>query len=42
MPTALMEMLTNDDAARAGRLMEAVLGTGKIEIPALEAAYEGR
>lgn len=41
-PTVLLEMLRDDDPERAGRVMRAMLGMTKIEIPALEAAYEGR
>ncbi|MGH9470879.1 MAG: VOC family protein [Terriglobia bacterium] len=40
-PTVLIEMLQDKDAAKAKRVMQAMLGMKKIEIPALKRAYEG-
>jgi len=40
-PTILPKMLRDKDAARARRVMEAILGMVKIDIKALEEAYEG-
>ncbi len=40
-PTALGEMLSDPDPARAQRVMEAMLKMTKIEIPVLKQAYEG-
>lgn len=40
-PTVLNEMLQDDDAERAGRVMRAMLEMKKIDIPRLEEAYEG-
>ena len=39
-PTALGEMLSDPDPAKAGRVMEAMLKMTKIEIPLLKQAYE--
>ncbi len=39
-PTALGEMLSDPDPARAQRVMEAMLKMTKIEIPVLKQAYE--
>lgn len=38
-PTVLQEMLQDEDADRANRVMKAMLQMSKIEIPALESAY---
>jgi len=40
-PTALGEMLGDEDPARASRVMQAMLTMGKIEIAGLRKAYEG-
>ena len=40
-PAALMEMMADKDAAKAGRVMQAMLGMTKIDIAALKRAYEG-
>jgi predicted 3-demethylubiquinone-9 3-methyltransferase (glyoxalase superfamily) len=40
-PTILGQMLTDSDAVRAKRVMEAMLGMKKIEIDGLKRAYEG-
>jgi predicted 3-demethylubiquinone-9 3-methyltransferase (glyoxalase superfamily) len=40
-PTALQEMLQDEDSERANRVMEAMLKMSKIEIKGLERAYEG-
>lgn len=39
-PTVLPELLRDEDAERSGRVMEAMLQMGKIDIGALEDAYE--
>jgi predicted 3-demethylubiquinone-9 3-methyltransferase (glyoxalase superfamily) len=41
-PSALMEMMSDKDAAKAGRVMQAMLGMTRIDIAALKRAYEGR
>ena len=41
-PTALGEMLQDKDAAKAKRVMEAMLKMTKIDIKALREAYEQR
>ena len=41
-PTILGRMLKDPDRARANRVMQAMLKMKKIEIPKLQAAYEGR
>ena len=41
-PTALGEMLQDEDAEKAKRVMEAMLQMDKIDIEALKQAYEGR
>jgi predicted 3-demethylubiquinone-9 3-methyltransferase (glyoxalase superfamily) len=41
-PSALGEMLADPDAAKAKRVMEAMLKMKKIEIPKLKDAYAGR
>lgn len=40
-PKALGEMLQDKDPARAGRVMQAMLKMGKIEVKALQQAYDG-
>ncbi len=40
-PTVLNEMLTDKDAAKASRVMQAMLQMTKIDISALQQAYEG-
>jgi len=40
-PTALSRMLQDKDRARAGRAMQAMMKMSKIDIAALQAAYEG-
>jgi predicted 3-demethylubiquinone-9 3-methyltransferase (glyoxalase superfamily) len=40
-PRALPRMLADPDPARAGRVMQAMLGMVKIDVPALEWAYRG-
>lgn len=39
-PLVLTEMLRDRDSARAGRVMNAMLGMTKLDIAALQAAYE--
>ena len=39
-PTVLIEMLADKDTAKAKRVMHAMLQMDKIEIPALEKAYD--
>jgi predicted 3-demethylubiquinone-9 3-methyltransferase (glyoxalase superfamily) len=41
-PTVLPEMISDPDAAKSGRAMEAMLHMKKIDIDALERAYEGK
>ena len=41
-PSVLPKMLADPDPARARRVMQAMLGMVKIDIVALEAAYEGK
>jgi predicted 3-demethylubiquinone-9 3-methyltransferase (glyoxalase superfamily) len=41
-PTRLAEMLSDPDAAKSGRAMEAMLYMKKIDIEALTRAYEGQ
>ena len=41
-PTALGEMLADKDPEKAGRVMQAMLKMGKLEIAKLRAAYDGR
>ncbi len=41
-PTVLKDMLGDPDASKAGRVMEAMLGMVKLDIAALNKAYEGR
>ena len=40
-PTALMELMGDPDAARSGRVMQAMLQMDKIDIAALRRAHEG-
>jgi predicted 3-demethylubiquinone-9 3-methyltransferase (glyoxalase superfamily) len=40
-PTALIEMLMDADREKSGRAMEAMLQMKKLDIPALERAFEG-
>jgi predicted 3-demethylubiquinone-9 3-methyltransferase (glyoxalase superfamily) len=41
-PTVLGEMLGDPEAQKAGRVGKALLRMGKLDIPRLKAAYEGR
>ena len=41
-PKGLMEMMNSPDREKAKRAFEAMLGMVKIDIVALEAAYEGK
>ena len=41
-PTALFEMLSDKDAAKSKRVMEAMLQMRKIDLNALKRAYDGR
>ena len=41
-PAALGEMLADKDAEKAGRVMQAMLGMGKLDISGLQRAYDGR
>src|SRR5262245_27239486 len=41
-PSCLGGMLTDKDPARAGRAAKAMMSMGKLDIAALQAAYEGR
>jgi len=40
-PPVLVELLSDPDPARAGRVMQAMLGMGKLDISALRAAADG-
>lgn len=40
-PSALTRMLSDPDHARAGRTAQAMMGMGKLDIAALQAAYDG-
>ncbi len=40
-PTALMELMSDPDRERAGRVMQAMLGMSKIDIAALRRAHAG-
>lgn len=40
-PTALPRMLADPDAAKARRVMRAMLGMAKLDVAALRAAHEG-
>ena len=41
-PTVLIEMLADKDAAKAKRVMRAMLQMDKIDIPTLQKAYDGK
>ena len=41
-PTVLDEMLQDEDAEKANRVMQAMLQMGKLEIAELKKAYAGR
>lgn len=41
-PTALGQMLNDPDPEKAGRVMQAMLKMNKIDIPALQEAYDGQ
>ena len=41
-PTALGQMLQDQDPARAGRVVQAMLQMDKIDVPGLRRAYDGR
>ena len=41
-PTVLIEMLADKDAAKAKRVMHAMLQMDKIDIPTLKKAYDGK
>ena len=41
-PTVLNEMIADKDAAKAKRVMKAMLQMGKIDIPTLREAYDGK
>ena len=41
-PTKLLDMVTSNDKAKAGRAMGAMMQMKKIDIARIEAAYEGR
>jgi predicted 3-demethylubiquinone-9 3-methyltransferase (glyoxalase superfamily) len=41
-PVALIEMMESEDAAKRGRMIEAMMKMGKLVISDLEAAFEGR
>lgn len=40
-PTALMRLMGDKDPAKAGRVVQAMLGMQKLDIAALERAYAG-
>lgn len=40
-PSFLMEAMNDDDPAKAGRVMQAMMQMRKIDIPTLKKAYEG-
>ena len=40
-PTILGKLLSGNDAAKAGRVMQAMLKMGKLDIAGLRKAYEG-
>lgn len=40
-PTILVKYLADKDAAKAGRVMQAMMQMGKIDIPTLQKAYDG-
>lgn len=39
--TSLIDMLRDADRKKAGRAMQAMLATGKLDVAALQKAYEG-
>ncbi len=39
-PTVLGEMMNDPDAAKAGRVMQAIMQMDKLDIAALQAAYD--
>ena len=41
MPEALFAMVTDKDAAKSNRAMQAVMGMKKLDLAALQRAYEG-
>jgi predicted 3-demethylubiquinone-9 3-methyltransferase (glyoxalase superfamily) len=41
-PTVLVDMMGDQDAAKSGRVVEAMMKMVKIDIPTLRRAYEGR
>jgi predicted 3-demethylubiquinone-9 3-methyltransferase (glyoxalase superfamily) len=41
-PGVLFDMISDKDSARAGRAMKAMLGMKKLDIAALQRAYDGR
>ena len=41
-PAALGELMNDPDPAKAGRVMQAMLGMGKINVQGLRDAYEGK
>ena len=41
-PTALMEMMSDEDPAKAGRTMQAMMKMKKIDIAVLKKAYDGK
>ena len=41
-PTALLKMMSDPDRERSGRAMEAMLQMKKLDIAALQQAYEGK
>jgi predicted 3-demethylubiquinone-9 3-methyltransferase (glyoxalase superfamily) len=41
-PKQLGEMLSHEDRAKSGRAMQAMMGMQKLDLPALQAAFDGR
>ena len=41
-PTALGELMGDPDPEKAGRVVQAMLGMGKVEVKGLQDAYDGR
>ena len=41
-PRRLLELLKDKDPARAGRAMQAMMGMVKLDLPAIEAAADGK
>ena len=41
-PRRLLELLKDKDSARAGRAMQAMMGMVKLDLPAIEAAADGK